>query len=143
MMTTLFLSKKKKVKPNLSDRVMAKIEIFHQKYLIKALKVRTIILAVVLSLFTIAVFVMSRLGGEFIPALEEGDFAVEARILPGSNITTTIEYTNKAAKILKDRFPEVEMVVTKIGSGEIPTEPMPMDAGDMICLLYTSPSPRD
>ncbi|MGL5235238.1 MAG: CusA/CzcA family heavy metal efflux RND transporter [Empedobacter falsenii] len=135
MMTTLFLSKKKKVKPNLSDRVMAKIEIFHQKYLIKALKVRTIILAVVLSLFTIAVFVMSRLGGEFIPALEEGDFAVEARILPGSNITTTIEYTNKAAKILKDRFPEVEMVVTKIGSGEIPTEPMPMDAGDMIIVL--------
>ena len=135
MMTTLFLSKKKKVKPNLSDRVMAKIEIFHQKYLIKALKIRTTILAVVLSLFTIAVFVMSRLGGEFIPALEEGDFAVEARILPGSNITTTIEYTNKAAKILKDRFPEVEMVVTKIGSGEIPTEPMPMDAGDMIIVL--------
>lgn len=135
MMTSLFLSKNKKVKPNISDRVMAKIEVFHQKYLIKALKVRNIILAVVISLFAISVFVMSRLGGEFIPALEEGDFAVEARILPGSNITTTIEYTNKAAKILKDRFPEVEMVVTKIGSGEIPTEPMPMDAGDMIIVL--------
>ena len=135
MMTTLILSRKKKEKPNLSDRVMAKVEIIHQKYLIKALKRRHIILTVVLSLFAVAVFVMSRLGGEFIPALEEGDFAVEARILPGSNISTTIEYTSKAAKILKERFPEVEMVVTKIGSAEIPTEPMPMDAGDMIIVL--------
>src|SRR5690606_17184937 len=64
-----------------------------------------------------------------------GDFAVETRILPGSNIETTIAYTNQAARILKDQFPEVDMVVTKIGSGEIPTEPMPMDAGDMIIVL--------
>lgn len=135
MMSSILLSRKKKEKPNFSDRVMAKIEVFHQKYLIKALKARTIILTIVISLFAVAVFVMSRLGGEFIPALEEGDFAVEARILPGSNISTTIEYTTKAAKILKERFPEVEMVVTKIGSGEIPTEPMPMDAGDMIIVL--------
>ena len=135
MMSSLFLSKKKKLKENISDRVMTKLEIFHQKYLIKALKVRAIILVVVMALFVFSVFVMTRLGGEFIPALEEGDFAVEARILPGSNLTTTIEYTNKAAKILKEHFPEVEMVVTKIGSGEIPTEPMPMDAGDMIIVL--------
>ncbi|MFV0212223.1 CusA/CzcA family heavy metal efflux RND transporter [Empedobacter falsenii] len=135
MMTSLFLSKKKKVKPNLSDHVMAKVEVFHQKYLMKALRVRNLILVVVFSLFAITIFVMSRLGGEFIPALEEGDFAVEARVLPGSNLSTTKEYTTKAAKILKDEFPEVEMVVTKIGSGEIPTDPMPMDTGDMIVVL--------
>ncbi|MBQ0151705.1 MAG: efflux RND transporter permease subunit, partial [Chryseobacterium sp.] len=135
MMSSLFLSKNKKLKPNLSDRVMEKIEVFHQKWLIKALKSRKTILAVVGGLFVIAIVAMTRLGGEFIPALEEGDFAVEARILPGSNITTTIDYTTKAAKILKSRFPEVEKVVTKIGSGEIPTEPMPMDAGDMIIVL--------
>ena len=132
MMSSLFLSRKKKLKPNVSDRVMAKVENFHQKYLIKALKGRKIILTVVLSLFAVALFVMTRLGGEFIPALEEGDFAVEARILPGSNISTTVDYSTKAAKILKDRFPEVEKVVTKVGSGEIPTDPMPMNAGDMI-----------
>ncbi len=132
MMSSLFLSRKKKIKPNLSDRVMVKIENFHQKYLIKALRGRKIILTIVLSLFAVALVVMTRLGGEFIPALEEGDFAVEARILPGSNISTTVDYSTKAAKILKDRFPEVEKVVTKVGSGEIPTDPMPMNAGDMI-----------
>lgn len=135
MMSSLFLSKKKKTKPNYSDRALAKVERFHQKFLIKALRGKSIVLGIVLLLFGFSIFVMSRLGGEFIPALEEGDFAVEARVLPGSNLSTTIEYTNKAAQILKERFPEVEMVVTKIGSGEIPTDPMPMEAGDLIVVL--------
>lgn len=135
MMTSLILSKKKKTKPNASDRVMEKVEIKHHNLLIKAIKARKVILSSVIAMFVLAVFLMSRLGGEFIPSLEEGDFAVEARVLPGTNISTTIDYTSKAAKILKERFPEVEKVVTKIGSGEIPTEPMPMDAGDMIIVL--------
>lgn len=135
MMTSLVLSKKKKIKPNLSDRVMNRIENIHHYWLLKAIKQRKIVLSAVVLMFAFALFLLSRLGGEFIPSLEEGDFAVEARVLPGSNLSTTIEYTNKAAKILKDRFPEVEMVVTKIGSGEIPTDPMPMDTGDMIVVL--------
>ena len=135
MMSSLVLSRKKKVKANFSDRVMAKVERFHQRYLIRALRIPKVILASVALLFALAVFLLMRMGGEFIPSLEEGDFAVETRILPGSNISTTIEYTNQASRILIDQFPEVEKVVTKIGSGEIPTEPMPMDAGDMIIVL--------
>ncbi|MDN5424014.1 MAG: efflux RND transporter permease subunit, partial [Chryseobacterium sp.] len=71
----------------------------------------------------------------FIPSLEEGDFAVDTRVLPGSSLKTTIESTQKAAHILKTRFPEVQKVVTKIGSGEVPTDPMPMDASDMMVIL--------
>lgn len=135
MMSSLILSKKKKERPNLSDKVMSKVENLHQKYLIKALRIPKLILGVVAALFVGSVAVLTGMGGEFIPSLEEGDFAVEVRILPGSNINTTIEYTTKAAKILKEQFPEVEKIVTKIGSAEIPTEPMPMDAGDMIIVL--------
>ena len=75
------------------------------------------------------------MGGEFIPELEEGDFAVETRVLTGSNLNTTIEATQKAARILKTEFPEVEQVVTKIGSGEIPTDPMPMEVADIMIIL--------
>lgn len=135
MMSSLVLGRQKKDKPNFSDRMMARLERVHQRYLIKALRRPKTIITVVLVLFAGALFTLSRMGGEFIPSLEEGDFAVETRILPGSNITTTIAYTDKAAGILKSQFPEVEKVVTKIGSGEIPTEPMPMDAGDMIVVL--------
>jgi cobalt-zinc-cadmium resistance protein CzcA len=135
MMSSLVLSRKKKTKDNISDKVMTKIEMGHQKLLIKALKFRKTIILTVVILFAGAVFVLSRMGGEFIPSLEEGDFAVEMRILQGSNIEETKKATTQAAKILLKQFPEVQKVVTKIGSAEIPTEPMPMDAGDMIIVL--------
>ncbi len=135
MMSALVLSKKKKQKPNLSDKAMTVVENKHQRALIKVLRYPKLVIGLVIALFAGAVITLSNLGGEFIPSLEEGDFAVETRILSGSNLTTTIAYMDQAAHILKTQFPEVEKVVTKIGSGEIPTEPMPMDAGDMIIVL--------
>ena len=86
-------------------------------------------------LFVLGMWMLSQLGGEFIPSIEEGDFAVESRLITGSNIHKTLELTQKAAGILKKNFPEVKMVVTKVGSGEIPTDPMPMEAADMMIIL--------
>ena len=135
MMSALFLSKKIKHKPNLSDRLMEKIERVYQTALNKVVGFPKTVLISVIALFAIAVFVLNTLGGEFIPALEEGDFAVDTRVLTGSSLTTTITNTQQAAHILKSQFPEVEMVVTKIGSGEVPTDPMPMEASDMMVIL--------
>ncbi|NMH24874.1 CusA/CzcA family heavy metal efflux RND transporter [Flavobacterium solisilvae] len=135
MMSSLVLSRKKKLKQNVSDRVMAWLEEKHHNYLIKAMKYRKMVLATVLILFAGSIIVLSQMGGEFIPSLEEGDFAVEMRILQGSNIEKTKEVTTRASEILLKNFPEVEKTVVKIGSAEIPTEPMPMDAGDMIIVL--------
>ncbi|ERJ58915.1 CusA/CzcA family heavy metal efflux RND transporter [Sphingobacterium paucimobilis] len=135
MMTSLLLSKKIKGEPTWSDRVMRRIEAGHQYLLDKVLHFPKLIISVVLLLFTGAVIVLSNLGGEFIPALEEGDFAVDTRVLTGSNLQTTIAYTQKAAHLLKEQYPEVEKVVTKIGSGEVPTDPMPMEASDMMVIL--------
>lgn len=135
MMSAFLLSKKTKHKPNISDRLMSKAESFYQKSLVKILRIPKTIIAAVAFLFITSIVVLSSLGGEFIPALEEGDFAVETRVLVGSNLKTTIEATQKASEILKERFPEVEKVVTKIGSGEIPTDPMPMEAADIMIIL--------
>ena len=135
MMSSLFLSKKTKHTPNISDRLMGKIERAYHNSLAKILGHPKMVLSTVIGLFVFAVFILTTLGGEFIPALEEGDFAVETRVLTGSNLATTIESTQKAAHILKSQFPEVEKVVTKIGSGEVPTDPMPMEASDMMVIL--------
>ncbi len=135
MMSALFLSKKTKHKPNFSDRMMGKLENFYQHKLKAVIEFPKVVLLSVVSLFVIALVVLSTLGGEFIPTLEEGDFAVDTRVLTGSSLSTTIEGTQKAAHILKSRFPEVEKVVTKIGSGEVPTDPMPMEASDMMVIL--------
>jgi len=135
MMSALFLSKQTKHKPNFSDKLMNNVERVYQHALSKVLAYPKLILSVVIVMFISAMITLTFLGGEFIPALEEGDFAVETRVLTGSNLNTTIENTQKAAHILKTQFPEVEKVVTKIGSGEVPTDPMPMEAADMMVIL--------
>lgn len=135
MMSSIFLSKKIKHKQNLSDKFVVWMEKLYQSNLSTMLNYPKTILASVFTLFIAAIIVLRSLGGEFIPALEEGDFAVDTRVLTGSNLQTTIENTQKAAHILKTRFPEVEKVVTKIGSGEVPTDPMPMEASDMMVIL--------
>jgi len=135
MMSALVLSKTVKHKPNLSDKVMAWVENGYEKWLKRVLGFPKIIISIVVSLLVLGIFILRSLGGEFIPALEEGDFAVDTKVLTGSNLNTTIESTQKAAHILKTRFPEVEKVVTKIGSGEVPTDPMPMEASDMMVIL--------
>ncbi|WP_242929276.1 CusA/CzcA family heavy metal efflux RND transporter [Pontibacter vulgaris] len=135
MMSALFLSKKISHKDTFSDRMMARVENFYQKNLRRVIEFPKMIIAGAVMLFVGAVMVLMSLGGEFIPALEEGDFAVDTRVLTGSNLNTTIKSTQQAAGILLDRFPEIEKVVTKIGSGEIPTDPMPLEASDMMVIL--------
>ncbi len=135
MMSTVFLSKKLKHDLNISDRLMIRLEKIFQRSLEFFIKIPKLTISAVIILFLCSVFIMSRLGGEFIPALEEGDFAVDTRVLTGSNLNTTVEFTQKAAHILLTRFPEVEKVVTKIGSGEVPTDPMPMEASDMMVIM--------
>lgn len=135
MMSSLFLSKKISHKKTFADRMMEAVQRVYQPALERALRFpKTVVLTSVV-LFVISVFIMSGMGGEFIPELEEGDFAVETRVLTGSSLTTTIKATQQTAAILVDQFPEVEKVVTKIGSGEIPTDPMPMEASDMMVIL--------
>ena len=56
-------------------------------------------------------------------------------IASGSSLSQEIESTTKAEKLLKENFPEIKMIVSKIGSAEIPTDPMPMEAADMIIIL--------
>ncbi|RYG06508.1 MAG: efflux RND transporter permease subunit, partial [Chitinophagaceae bacterium] len=135
MISSLLLSKKIKTKANIADKGMEKIENRYGIWLNKILGFPKTVITIVVVLFTIAVFILTNLGGEFIPSIEEGDYAVETRVLSGSNLNTSIENIQKVAGILKYRFPEVKNIVTKIGSSEVPTEPLPMDMGDMIINL--------
>lgn len=135
MMSSLFLSKKIDLKKNFSDRMMAKLESFYHKTLNSVLKIPNLVFFTVVGLFFVSLFVMSRLGGEFIPSLPEGDFAVDTRVLPGSNLKTSTDAVQKSSRILMKKFPEIEKIVGKTGSSEIPTDPMPIDASDMMIIL--------
>jgi cobalt-zinc-cadmium resistance protein CzcA len=135
MMTALFLSKKTVHERNFSDRMMNFLERIYRRLLERALAFPKILVGAAVALFACALVILLNLGGEFIPKLEEGDFAVDTRVLTGSSLSTTINATQQTAHILLQKFPEVEKVVTKVGSGEIPTDPMPIEASDMMVIL--------
>ena len=135
MMSALFLSKKISHKRTFSDKMMGRLERIYQHTLEKVLKIPKILLGAVMALFGFAVFILFQLGGEFIPALPEGDYAVETRVLPGSSLNTSIEAVSKGSRIILEKFPEVEKIVGKTGSSEVPTDPMPIDATDMMIIL--------
>jgi cobalt-zinc-cadmium resistance protein CzcA len=140
MVSALFLSKNNVYKTTVSDRLMAFLERQYVPALRQALKWWKFVLIGVVILFGVSVWIFQRMGGEFIPQLDEGDFAVEVRVLTGSSLSESIETVQKAAFLLKDKFPdEVVEVVGKIGSSEIPTDPMPIEAADLMVIL----SPRD
>ena len=136
MMTALCLNKKiDHHKKSFADKIMALIERLYTPLLNKALAFPKVIAGAALVLFGAAVLLLSRLGGEFIPELNEGDFAVDARLMTGSSLTETITMTQKGVDILQNRFPEIEKIVTRIGASEIPTDPMPIEMTDIMISL--------
>lgn len=135
MVSALFISKKLNHKESFADKMIHRFQEWYAAALKRALKIPIGIAVSAVILFGIAVYILTTLGGEFIPQLEEGDFAVDTRLLTGSSLSNTISTTEKAASVLLKQFPEVEKVVSKIGSGEIPTDPMPLEAADMMVIL--------
>lgn len=136
MMSALLLSKNTEHKRNLSDRMMDFFHRIYSPFIIAAMKRPIAIIVGSLILFASSFIVFKQLGAEFLPSLDEGDFAVETRVMSGSSLEETIDASSKASKIILERFPdEVKMVVGKIGSGEIPTDPMPIEACDLMIIL--------
>nr|WP_314495844.1 CusA/CzcA family heavy metal efflux RND transporter [uncultured Chryseobacterium sp.] len=134
MMSALFLSKKISHKESFSDQLMNKLQNLYQPLLQKALRIKVIIVSATVAVFAVSIFVFSRMGGEFIPQLQEGDFAFHCILPQGSSLSQSIETSMQASRIIKE-FDEVKMVVGKTGSAEVPTDPMPPEATDLIIVL--------
>ncbi len=133
--SALFLSRKTEHKPNFSDKIMRGIHKAFDPMLEFSLRHKISVVIVAAVLFLSSIFLFNSLGGEFIPTLEEGDLASGVMTLQGGSLSNTIETVEKANKIIMSKFPEVEHVVCKIGTGEIPTDPTPMETGDYIMVM--------
>lgn len=133
--SALFLSKKTEYKRNSSDRIMEWMHKIFNPVIDFVLAHKFLVSVTAVSFFVLSVFVFSLLGGEFIPQLEEGDLAAGVVTLQGGSLSNTIETVKKANGILLENFPEIKHVVCKIGAGEIPTDPTPMETGDYVITL--------
>lgn len=135
MMTALCLSKSSSKGPGLQERLMTRLQNWYRQVLTKALKKHRQIAGAAVLILMLSIVAFLKMGGEFLPTLEEGDFAIETRLLTGSSLSQSIDKVSQASGILVDQFAEVEEVVGKIGAAEIPTDPMPMEATDITVIL--------
>lgn len=148
MASALFLSRKTEQKRNFSIALMDWMHRAFEPVIGYAMKHKLLVSLSSVLLFIISIFLFTRLGGEFIPQLEEGDLAAGVMTLQGGSLSHTVEMVEKANKILIENFPEIKHAVCKIGAAEIPTDPTPMETGDYIITLkdkgeWTSASTRE
>lgn len=135
MASSLMLSRKVHTRKTISDRVIEKLQAWYRPVLVWVLARNKDVITGAVALFCVSVVGFKYLGGEFIPSLEEGDFAVEMSMSQGTSLSQMVESCTKAEKLLKKEYPEIKQVVSRIGSAEIPTDPMPVERADIMIAL--------
>ena len=147
MMAALFLSKNISNKKTIADRIISFFQKIYTPVLNLALRLKALFVLATIALFIFSFIVFTRMGGEFIPTLEEGDLAMQQILPPGTSLSQSIEIASMIQRKLLSDFPEIEDVVVNIGSAEIPTDPMPVEIGDYTIVMkpkteWTSASNR-
>ena len=147
MMASLFLKHEISLKPTFADRFFAWLARIYNKVLLFCMPRVWQTLGVAFALLAASLLLFTRLGAEFIPTLDEGDFAMQMTLPAGSSLSKSIEISLKAEKVLKDKFPEIKHVVAKIGTAEVPTDPMSVEDADVMIVMkpfkeWTSASSR-
>ena len=135
MASSLFLSRKVHTEATFSDRMISRLQTWYRPVLEWVLRRRKDVITAAVALCCVSVVGLKFLGGEFIPSLDEGDFAVEMSMAQGTSLSQMVETCTKAEKLLKSEYPEVKQVVSRIGSAEIPTDPMPVERADIMVAL--------
>lgn len=135
MASSLMLSRKVHTRKTFSDRVIEKLQAWYRPVLDWVLARNKNVITGAVALFCVSIVGFKYLGGEFIPSLEEGDFAVEMSMSQGTSLSQMVESCTKAEKLLKKEYPEIKQVVSRIGSAEIPTDPMPVERADIMIAL--------
>ena len=107
----------------------------YRPMILSALRNKGLVVGSAVVMLTASLFIFGRMGGEFIPQLDEGDLAVHPITKPGTSLSRVIENNTKLEQILLEEFPEVVEVVSRIGTAEIPTDPMSLEMSDMFIIL--------
>ncbi|NOQ71728.1 MAG: CusA/CzcA family heavy metal efflux RND transporter [Crocinitomix sp.] len=134
VMASLFLKPTDPNKKNISTRLVSFLGRMYKPVIIWALRRKALVLGGASALLVLVVILFGRMGGEFVPTLDEGDLVIQPVLKTGTSLTKTVETTTQIEKILMT-FPEVEQVVSRIGAAEVPTDPMSMEESDVIVKL--------
>ncbi|WP_298286214.1 CusA/CzcA family heavy metal efflux RND transporter [uncultured Lutibacter sp.] len=135
VISSIFLKPEKVTKNNISKRLMTFFYKMYEPVIKWSLLNKKIVITLSSILLIVTGVLFNRMGGEFIPTLDEGDFVIQPVLKTGTTLTKTVEITTQIEQILLENFPEVAQVVSRIGAAEVPTDPMSMEESDVIIKL--------
>ena len=134
-MASLFLKRSINNKPTPADRFFDWLNKIYRRVLNFSLAHTWGVVAGSFAALVLALLLSGRLGAEFIPTLDEGDFAMQMTLPAGSSLSHSIDISLQAEKKLKEQFPEIKHVVAKIGTAEVPTDPMAVEDADVMIVM--------
>ncbi|MCK5170368.1 MAG: CusA/CzcA family heavy metal efflux RND transporter, partial [Bacteroidales bacterium] len=132
---SLFLKPEKENKKSISKWIMKIVYRSYNPVIKWSYDHKSIIIGMALASLVFTGILFSKMGGEFVPTLDEGDFVIQPVLRTGTSLTKTIELTTQMEQILIDNFVEVDQIVCRIGAAEVPTDPMSMEEIDVIIKL--------
>ena len=128
----LFIGKKVSEKEN---KLMVWAKQAYEPLLERALAARAVVVTIAGIAVVLAGLLATKLGSEFIPNLNEGDFAVQALRIPGTSLAQSVEMQQQIERTLKEKFPEILRVFARTGTAEIASDPMPPNISDAYVML--------
>ncbi|MBB1598430.1 CusA/CzcA family heavy metal efflux RND transporter [Variovorax sp. UMC13] len=128
----LFIGNKVAEKEN---RLMHWAKQAYEPLLDRALGAKAVVLTIAGVAVVLSGILATRLGSEFIPNLNEGDFAVQALRIPGTSLTQSLQMQQQIERTLKAKFPEIERIFARTGTAEIASDPMPPNISDAYVML--------
>lgn len=135
MMASLLLKRKISTKPTLADRFFTWLNRVYQPALRLCLRFSWTTVALAFVALAGSLMLFGRLGSEFIPTLDEGDFAMQMTLPAGSSLSSSVALSTKIQDVLMRNFPEIKHVVAKIGTAEVPTDPMAVEDADVMIVM--------
>lgn len=128
----LFIGKKVAEKEN---RLMALARNAYEPLLASVMRMPLVVISTAVVAVALSLLLASRMGSEFAPNLNEGDFAIQALRVPGTSLTQSVDMQMQLESTLKEQFPEIERVFARTGTAEIASDPMPPNISDGYIML--------
>ncbi|HYN55541.1 MAG TPA: CusA/CzcA family heavy metal efflux RND transporter, partial [Methylotenera sp.] len=95
---------------------------------------KAVVLVLAITTVILSSLLLTRMGSEFVPSLDEGDIALHALRIPGTSLSQAVGMQQELEKTIKT-FPQVDKVYAKLGTAEIATDPMPPSVADTFLIL--------
>ena len=128
----LFIGKKVAETENVVIRSAKRV---YEPLLNTVMGAKPVVLTAAAMIVVLSGVVASRMGSEFVPSLNEGDFAIQALRIPGTSLSQSVAMQQRLEATLKAKFPEIDRVFARTGTAEIASDPMPPNISDGYIML--------